>query len=95
MPTVPLLPDALARLREVFAFYYRSPTIAAKALEFEDCTYDAARAALAARVPFAALCAELGRAAMESFPEHPLAAIRLGQAMTCLAAEVYERRAAS
>ena len=75
MSITPSLPKPFARLRDVFAFYHQSPTIAATALELEDCTYDAARAALAARVPFAALC--------------------LGQAMTRLAAEIYERRAAS
>lgn len=95
MSTAPSFPLALARLRDVFAFYHRSPAIAASALEFEDCTYDAARAALAARVSFAALCAELGRAATDSFPEDPVAAIRIGQAMSRLAARVYERRAAS
>ena len=95
MSTSPSFPDAIARLRDMFAFYERSPTLATNALEFEDCTYDAARAALAARMPFAALCAELGRAATESFPQDPIAAIRIGQAMTRLAAHVYERRAAS
>ena len=52
MPTSPSFPDALARLRDVFAFYHQRPTIAANSLEFEDCTYDAARAARAARVSF-------------------------------------------
>ncbi len=55
MSSAPTFPDTLTRLRDVFAFYHRSPTIAANALELEDCTYDAARAALAARVSFAAL----------------------------------------
>ena len=91
MSSAPTFPNALARLRDVFAFYHRSPTIAANALELEDCTYDAARAALAGRVSFAALRAELGRAAAESFPHDPAAAIRLGQVMTRLAAHVYER----
>ena len=95
MPTAPSFHDALSRLRDVFAFYHQTPTIAANAIEFEDCTYDAARAGLAARVSFAALCAELGRAATESFPQDPAAAIRVGQAMTRLAAQVYQRRAAS
>ena len=95
MPTSPSFPDALARLRDVFAFYHQRPTIAANSLEFEDCTYDAARAARAARVSFPALCAELGRAATESFPQDPAAALRIRQAMTRLAAQVYERRAAS
>jgi hypothetical protein len=95
MSAAPSFPHALARLRDVFAFYHQSPTIAANALELEDCTYDAARAALAARISFAALCSELGRAATESFPQDPAAAIGLGQAMTRLAAHVYERRAAS
>jgi len=95
MSTAPTFDDALARVREVFAFYHTSAVNAAGSLELEDCTRDAAGAALRGRVPFAALCSELGRVAVESYPSDAIGARALGRAMTRWAAHVYERRAAS
>jgi len=95
MSTALTFHDALARLRDVFAFYHQSPTMAVRSLELEGCTRDAALAGLAAQVSFAAVCAELGRAAVESFPDDRLAALGLGRTMTWWAAQVYGRRAAS
>ena len=95
MSTALTFHDALARLRDVFAFYHQSPAMAIHSLELEDCTRNAALAGLAARVSFAAVCAELGRAAVESFPHDRVAALGLGRTMTWWAAHVYGRRAAS
>ena len=95
MPNPPTFQDALDRLLDVFAFYHRRPAIAASSLELEDCTRDVAQAALATRMPFAALCAELGRAAAESLAHDPIAAVGVERQMTRWAAHVYERRAAS
>jgi hypothetical protein len=86
---------ALTRLRDVLAFYRQTPYVAASSMELEDCTRDAARAALAARVPLAAACAELGRVATEALVHDPLAAISLGRVMTRWTAEVYHAHATS
>lgn len=93
--TAPAFREALARVRDVFDFYRQSPAAAGTSLELEDCTRDAARAAIMAGVSFPALCAELSRAAVESLPHDPKAAGGLGRSMTGWAAHVYERRAAS
>jgi hypothetical protein len=91
----PAFHDALARLRDVLAFYRQAPDRAATSLELEDCTRDAARAGLAGHVPFAAVCAELGRAATETIAHDRLGAIMLGRIMTRWAAEVYHQHATS
>ena len=91
MPAAPTFQDALARLRDLFAVYHKSPGIAAKSLELQDCTRDAARAALAGRMSFAALCAELGRAATESLGHDPIAATGIGRLMSRWAAHVYRQ----
>ena len=62
-------------------------------MELEDSARDAARAGLECRVPFAAVCAELGRASTETLVNDPLAAISLGRIMTRWAAEVYHQHA--
>lgn len=95
MSTAPTFHEALARLRDVFARYHQSPATAIHSLEFEESTRVAAYAGLEARVSFAAVCAELGRAAVDSFPNDRVAALGLGRTMTWWAAQVYGRRAAS
>lgn len=95
MTAAPLFQDALVRLRDVLAFYRETPSLAATSLELEDCTRDAARAGLGSRVPFAAVCAELGRAALDSLAHDPLTAIAIGRIMTRWAAEVYHQHAMS
>ena len=91
--TAPAFQTSLTRLRDVLAFYRQKPYVAASSMELEDCTRDAARAALACRVPLAAACAELGRAATDALAHDPLAAISLGRVMTRWAAEVYHAHA--
>lgn len=93
MPAAPVFHDTLARLRDVLAFYRQAPDRAATSMELEDCTRDAARAGLAVHVPFAAVCAELGRVATETVAHDPLGAIMLGRIMTRWAAEVYHQHA--
>ena len=95
MPATPVFHDALVRLRDVLTFYRRTPHLAATSMELEDGTRNAARAGLEARVPFAAVCAELGRAATESLAHDPLSAVGLGRVMTRWAAEVYHQHAMS
>lgn len=95
MSTAPTFHDALGRLRNLFAIYHQSPGMAIHSLELEDRTRAAALAGLAARVSFAAVCAELGRVAVESFPNDQVAALGLGRTMTWWAAQAYGRRAAS
>ena len=50
---------------------------------------EAAKAASAANVPFTALCADLGRVAIETLVDDRLTAIRLGRAMARWAAPIY------
>ena len=95
MPASPVFHDALLRLRDALAFYRQTPHLAATSMELEHGARDAARAGLEGRVPFAAVCAELGRAATESLAHDPLSAIGLGRVMTRWAAEVYHQHAMS
>jgi hypothetical protein len=82
---------ALARIRDVFAFYQQFPSVLVHSLELEDCTRDAARVAFAARMPFPAVCAEFGRVAAEALPHERLAAIAAARAMAKWAATVYQQ----
>lgn len=95
MPAPPVFHDALVRLRDALAFYRHAPHLAATSMELEDGARSAARAGLEGGVPFAAVCAELGRAATESLAHDPLSAIGLGRVMTRWAAEVYHQHAMS
>jgi len=90
MPSISPYPDALARVRAIFVFHAATPTFLLGSLELEDGTHAAARAALRSRVPFAALCADLGRVATETLPHDRMAAIAVGQAMARWAARVYQ-----
>jgi hypothetical protein len=87
--------DAFARLRDVFALYRSSPSVLVNSLELQEYTLDASRAARAIGVPFAALCAEFGRAATESLCDDRLTALRVGRAMVQWAGAVYQRPAAA
>jgi hypothetical protein len=85
---------ALARLRATFAPYVASPAVLVRSLELKDKTRDTARAAFDAGVPFPALCAELGRVAVEALEHDRLAALAVGRAMVRWAAPVYGAPAA-
>lgn len=91
MTPSPRFDAALARVRDTFAFYQQFPSVLVHSLELEDRTRDAARAAFDQRMPFAAVCAEFGRAAAESFPQERLAAIAVARAMARWAAPVYHQ----
>lgn len=93
MQSIPPYPDALARVRDVFVFHAATPSFLTSSLELEDCTHAAARAALRSRVPFAALCADLGRIAAETLDADRLGAITVGRAMAHWAARVYRQTA--
>ena len=91
MTPLPPFDTALARIREVFAFYRTFPSVLVHSLELEDCTRDAARAAFEARMPFPAVCAEFGRLAAEELPHERLAGIAVARAMAKWAATVYHQ----
>jgi hypothetical protein len=95
MPVPTGFDATLTRVRDVLAFYRQTPYTAASSIELEDCSRGVARAGIECRVPLAAVCAELGRAATESLTHDPLAAISLGRVMTRWAAEVYHLHATS
>jgi hypothetical protein len=88
---IPPFDTALARIHDVFVFYQSFPSVLVHSLELEDCTRDAARVALDARMPFPAVCAEFGRVAAESLPHERLAAIAVARAMAKWAATVYRQ----
>jgi hypothetical protein len=82
-------PAALTRLSDVFTPYTAAPAVLVNSIELADGTRVAARAAAAAGVPFVALCADLGRVAIEALTSDRLAAIAVGRAMTRWAAGAY------
>lgn len=94
MADTPTYEDALARLRDVLAIHSAFPGALLDTAELGEGTRVAARAALGRGVPFAALCADLGRAASEGLPRDPLAAVGIGRVMTRWAAHVYGARVA-
>lgn len=93
MPNITSYSDALARVRAVFDFYTAAPGSVVDALassvELEDCTHAAAHSALRGRVPFAALCADLGRVAVETLEHDRIAALTIGRTMARWAARAY------
>jgi hypothetical protein len=79
----------LAAIRVVVDTHAASPRVLLDSIELERRTADVARAAHARGMPFAALCAELGRIVIEALPHDRGTAIEIGQAMTRWAARAY------
>ena len=82
-------PVALASVRELIDCYATLASNEINSVELKRRTRDAAQAAYAADVPFTALCADLGRVAMEALPRDRLTAMRLGRAMARWPAPVF------
>ena len=76
----------LTAVRGVVGTHAAAPRVLLVSPDLERHTEDAARAAWSRRVPFAALCADLGRVAVECLPHDRCAAVAVGQAMTRWAA---------
>lgn len=85
--------SGLARVRSVLALNASSPAELANSVQLEARTRETAAAALACGMSYAALCAELGRVALEALERDRLGAIAVGQAMARWAAPAYGRTA--
>jgi hypothetical protein len=78
----------------VLALNALTPDAVARSEQLETRTRDTATAAAACGVSYPALCAELGRVAVEALDRDRLAAIAVGRAMARWAAPVYGRSVA-
>jgi len=85
----------LTAVRGVVGTHAAAPRVLLVSPDLERYTEDAARAAWSRRVPFAALCADLGRVAVECLPHDRCAAVAVGQAMTRWAARAYQHSVGS
>jgi len=83
--------SGLARIRSVLALNASVAAALAHSEQLEAQTRATATAAVACGVSYPALCAELGRVAVEAIERDRLAAIAVGRAMARWAAPVYGR----
>jgi hypothetical protein len=86
--------SGLARIRSVLALNASAPDALVDSAQLEARTRETAAAALACGVSYPALCAELGRVAVEALERDRLGAIAVGRAMARWAAPAYGRTAA-
>jgi len=89
--TPPAYSAGLARIRSLLALNAAAPAGLSRSEQLEAQTRDTAAAAVACGVSFPALCAELGRVAVEAIERDRLAAVAVGRAMARWAAPIYGR----